>query len=204
MKFELKEIIEFVKKNREKFIAGGVVVGAVFMLIVYGIVSHQANIVVAQERLGNAMALYSNNQFDDALNQLNEVLKFKGTKPYEFAVVFKADILIRKGVFDEAINMLQKFKPSNKYIKPLKIFLLAKSYDFKNENDMAIEYYSKFINEYPDHHLNPDAIYSLAKVYLRKQDFEHAKENFEKIITLYPRSIWEALSRMFLPRKQGT
>ncbi|MCS7185287.1 MAG: tetratricopeptide repeat protein [bacterium] len=194
----IEKILEFYKKNKDKVIAGAVIFMFLVLIIIYSLISRATNIRIANERLGAAMASYSNNQFEDALTQLNEVLKFKGTIPYEYAVLFKSDIAIRKGNFDEAINTLQKLKATKKSTKSLKMFLLAKAYDFKNELEKATEYYENFIKQYPEHHLNAEATYSLAKIYIRKGDIDKARENFEKVITLYPRSIWEAMARKFL------
>lgn len=93
--------------------------------------------------------------------------------------------------YDEKIatlkNIIQQY-PQSEY-KALAILEIAETHnnDIKNSNS-AIQYYSQFINEYPNHTQSPKAMVALGLIYYAQKQDDKAFDYFDKVVKINPKS----------------
>ncbi|GIV29695.1 MAG: hypothetical protein KatS3mg028_0761 [Bacteroidia bacterium] len=93
--------------------------------------------------------------------------------------------------YDEKISVLKSIiqqYPKSEY-KPLAILEIADTYnnDIKNPN-AAIQYYSQFINDYPNHNKSTQATLALGLIYYAQKQDDKALEYLDKVVKANPKS----------------
>jgi tetratricopeptide (TPR) repeat protein len=103
--------------------------------------------------------------------------------------------------YEEARGYYLKYVDSSSSVfTPLALFQAGICSEALDQNDKAIEIYSKLEKNYGGTLFNDRILYDLGRVYQKKRDIVQAREYFTKLMTQYPASpfISEAKARLFL------
>ena len=159
------------------------------------------------DMLSQAQILALNNRAQEAFKLLNEMeAVYSGNAIGDFALLQKANLLVRGGDYNQAIETYQKvaLRQKTNALLPLAKLGTAKAFEAANMLDKAEREYEGFLVSYSDHFSAAEAYEGLARVAEAKGDANKARDNFEKIRVLYPDTIWSKLAETKLKALPGT
>ena len=159
------------------------------------------------DMLSQAQILALNNRAQEAFNLLNEMeAVYSGNTIGDFAALQKANLLLRGGDYNQAIETYQKVALRRKTNALLHLAKLgaAKAYEAANMLDKAEQEYEGFLVSYGDHFSAAEAYEGLARVAETKGDSDKARDSFEKLRVLYPDTIWSKVAESKLKTLSGT
>jgi tetratricopeptide (TPR) repeat protein len=205
---EPDEFISFTEKtytfisHHFKSIAGG---GIIVLMTVLSIFFYQRwekrNEGEAYQKLRVAEASYqmvvspsgggSPSEFKDVLGKFEEVItKFSGTSSGKLSLLYKGNILLRLGEFEEAAKSYQTFLQKGGKEKVYRLFAtegLGYAYEGKKEYEKAIQSYQKIVGEGSSFELS-NAYLSVGRCYEKMGKNKEALENYRAFLKESPKS----------------
>jgi tetratricopeptide (TPR) repeat protein len=134
----------------------------------------------------------SPSQLKDVLGRLDEVIaKFSRTSSGRLALLYKGNMLLRLGEFEEAIKSYQTFLQKAGKERLYRLFALeglGYAYEGKGDYDKAIQFYQKVIGEGASPQLS-DAYLNIGRCYEKLRKNKEALENYRAFLKESPKSL---------------
>jgi TolA-binding protein len=126
------------------------------------------------------------------------------------AAVLLAGKLREKGQFSQAAQFLHQASgilPGGE-LKENALLDLADSYSLAEKDSLAILWYQRFLEDYPQSPRRPEALLGLERTYLNKNDLKSALRTFRKLQALapdskYAKSSYQLLAQAYLANAQA-
>lgn len=208
----VEKTIEYFKTNRDKAIAGGVIV---FVVVVIAYLSaarfHKSN-DLAYEQVGYTAIYLKSGDFDATIKLADQILSsHPGGVQGGYARFYKGEALYRKGNFEEAAKSYLAALPYLKKVQDMGAMILfdtGNSYESAGKYSEAIANYKKFAEEYPAHYLLAECQLGQARCLEAAGDIKAAAELYQNIASLNSttmyKSVAEAKLRELQPRLNAT
>lgn len=185
-------------KNNQKLLVG---VGIGIVVIVLGIILYQWNIqsrnAEAQKELFPAQFYFEKDSIKKALKGDNanttiglEAIaeEYGSTKAGKLANFYIGVAKLKEGKYDEAIEALENFNPSDLLLQARVYSLIGDAYMEKNDFANAISFYEKASNYNPNEYFTPIYMSKLALAQEQNKDLEGARETYKRIIDEFEQS----------------
>ncbi|MDR1721210.1 MAG: tetratricopeptide repeat protein [Endomicrobium sp.] len=143
----------------------------------------------SSEKFWEACVFFDSGDSIRAITSVDEVIsRFSKTPASYQARLLKADILISRLKYDEAIKILKEILDTGKpnAIKPLASSEIIYVYDSKRDYPAAILASNEFIKKYPNHFLVKDIYLNLAEYYFLSGLKEDAVRVFNEVLVKFP------------------
>ena len=185
----------FVKHHAKKIATGGIILLVVLLSIFLFQKWEEKKEKDAYEKLTAALELYqrisstykeeSPSEYKDVLEKFNEVItKFPRTSSGRLSLLYKGNIHLRLGTFDEAIKAYQTFLQKAGREKLYRLFAtegLGYAYEGKKDYEKALEGYRKIV-EMGDHFQLADAHLSMGRCYEKLGKKKEALESYQAFL----------------------
>ncbi len=187
--------LEWIKKNRETFIGGVVIVLAVLLFAVYFFVHYRDLRDTAWKNLFMAQQAGYGGNVAQAQNQLSAIeTTYGNTSAAPYATLTKGDMFFAQGKFKEAAAEYTKLLGS-KDLAPFALYNVGKCREADGDLAGAQAQYSDFLVKYPEQFMAPEVHSSLAHSQELAGAKDLAKTTYEKIVLLYPDTSWAAAAK---------
>ncbi|MCL2704915.1 MAG: tetratricopeptide repeat protein [Spirochaetaceae bacterium] len=133
------------------------------------------------------------------LSSLDDIIaKYSSYYAGQRALYMKGEIYFTEKQYDKALEsytaLANKYKKS--YLAPISLNNVAVCYEELGDNDSAINYYKKIIDNYSTNYPNiPHALFSLGRLYETKEEFNTAIEYYNMVADKYADSDWTIFSK---------
>ena len=135
-----------------------------------------------------AIQLYQNGYYDHSLAKFNEIISsYPDSRFLDNARVWAGRIYIKKYKYDEAIKEFDSVNNTSGEF-PASLYYKAEAYRYKGDSISSIEFYQKYVSEYPGDPLAPYSILNAGKLYLGNKQGMQALEAAIRLIRDYPDS----------------
>lgn len=194
--FSWHDMDEFFKKNN-KIIS--IVVGAL-VVIVLGFWGYKKFVQAPREEKAAQEMYFAEYYFSvDSLNKalngdgvhpgfLDIINDYSGTSTGNLARFYAGVIYLKQGLYDEAIEHLEKFKKRGYIVGALGYGLLADAYVEVDDFEKAIKNYKKATEHYPNFFTTPMYLLRLGWCYEEIGQWDKSLECYKKIQQEYPNS----------------
>jgi tetratricopeptide (TPR) repeat protein len=189
-------IEQLIEDNQKAVLAGGAVVAALVVAVIYVFVSYlpQEN-AKAQKAIYMAEFAFAKDSFALALNG-NPTYKgftyvadkYSWTKTGNLANYYAGICCLNLKRYAEAIKYLDKFSTDDAIIGAIKLSATGDAYAESGKMDEAIKYYEKAANYSDNESYTPYFLLKTGEAYEKQKRFADAKKEYEKIRDQYPTS----------------
>jgi len=156
----------------------------IFILLftsIYSFSQKKLKYIDPAETIKSAMSFYSSNEFEEAINEVNELSP--NDSVYMYSLVIKADVLLSLEKYDEVIAICKdKIHPKTIYTSDFYLYKgLAELR--KDDFDISVNTFKEYIADYPKSYL---AYYNMGICYENLEKYDLAIETFQEVIKLNP------------------
>jgi len=158
------------------------------------------------DQLGQAQALASNGQRDQALQMANGILtNVRSGALASQAYMLQGDLLIQSGKPADALASYQSAvtQAETPELKALAVAGQSAALEESQKWPEAAAAYAQFIKDYPEHFLTPRAYLSLGRSQLQTNKPAEAQATLERLVTLYPTTTWAKDAQALLNSLRG-
>lgn len=192
----------FVKHHLKKIATGGIILLAVLLSIFLFQKWEEKKEKDAYGKFSAALELYqvmsspykedSPSEYKNVLEKFDEVItKFPRTSSGRFSLLYKGNIHLRLGAFDEAIKAYQAFLQKAGKEKLYRLFAmegLGYAYEGKKDYEKALEAYKKIV-EMGDHFQMAGAHLSMGRCYEKLGKKKEALDNYQAFLKVSQKSM---------------
>lgn len=184
----LTSVTEKVQNNQKIIVWCSIAVAAVVAaILVYIYLIHEPGINKANDEIGKADIQLAIGNDSVALAQYMAVADNYGHDAGNRAALQSACLLYQKGEYEQALNYLDKFSPSESIIGAAAYSLKGDCYVNIDNLDNAVSAYKDAISESDDSPLyTPFFMMKLARVYREQKNYTAEAGIYEEILNNYP------------------
>ncbi|BDC97936.1 tetratricopeptide repeat protein [Persicobacter psychrovividus] len=182
----------FLEENKVPFIGGAIALIVIVGLFFFFQHHNSQKDLTAQAEMFQAQYYFEQDSLNLALNGdgnsygfLKIADEYGSTKAGKLATYYTGVIYLRQGKYDEAINELNDFNPSDLLIQARAYALVGDCYMQKKNFGEALSNYEKAANYNENKHFSPMYLLKAAVAAEQANKLESAKANLEKIVNDY-------------------
>ncbi|MCL2390311.1 MAG: tetratricopeptide repeat protein [Endomicrobia bacterium] len=182
-------IVNQIKNNRTRFFT---IIGFTLGFLILGIFiySRMSSFAIsASDKLSMAYMYFNYGDSQKGAQLLEETIStFPKTSAAYQARLFKADMLIDKQQYDEALSLLLEVSKNAKpeALRPFALSRIIYLYDAQKDYHNAILYSNEFINNYKTNFLIKNMYLNLAQYYLSVGSVDDASRVYTDILVTFP------------------
>jgi tetratricopeptide (TPR) repeat protein len=196
-----EKVFVFVKEHAKKIVTGGIILVAFVLAFVLYQMWEGKKETEANEKVSAAAALYQRasspyregtpEDYKTVLDNLQEIInRYSGTQSGAFALLYRANVLLRMGSYDESIKAYETFLSKMGKEKLYRLFALeglGYSYEGKKDYQKAVETYQKMA-DMGETFESGEAFLNLGRCYEKLQKNKEAIESYNAYLKIFPKS----------------